>query len=60
MSEITKFEQTEALEITKAHYEIMTAFVKGQMQEKIDYGIIPGTNGKPTLLNQGQKSYVDY
>jgi hypothetical protein len=53
MSEIIKLEQTEALEITKAHYEIMTAFVKEQMQEKIDYGIIPGTNGKPTLLKPG-------
>jgi hypothetical protein len=53
MSEITRIENKEALEITKAHYEIMTAFVQAQMQEKIDYGIIPGTNGKPTLLKPG-------
>jgi hypothetical protein len=53
MSEIIRIENREALEITKAHYEIMTEFVKGQMKENTDYGIIPGTNGKPTLLKPG-------
>lgn len=53
MSEITRFENKEALEITKVHYEIMTAFVKGQMKEGTDYGVIPGTNSKPTLLKPG-------
>ncbi|MEA5511792.1 hypothetical protein VB715_18630 [Crocosphaera sp. UHCC 0190] len=50
---LIKIENTEALELTKAHYQIMTAFVKGQMKENTDYGIIPGTNGKPTLLKPG-------
>ncbi len=31
----------------------MTAFVKSQMQQGTDYGVIPGTNGKPTLLKPG-------
>jgi hypothetical protein len=53
MSEMIRIEQSEALELTKAHYEIMTAFVKGQMQEGTDFGVIPGTNGKPTLLKPG-------
>ncbi len=58
MSEIIKLEQTEALEITKAHYEIMTAFVKRQMKENIDYGVIPGTNSKPTLLKPGAEKLL--
>ena len=53
MNEIIRIEQTEALEITKTHYQVMTEFVKGQMKEGIDYGVIPHTNGKPTLLKPG-------
>ncbi len=53
MTEIIRLEKAEALEITKTHYQIMTEFVKGQMQEGTDYGVIPGTNGKPTLLKPG-------
>lgn len=53
MSEIIKVNQNETLAITREHYEIMTAFVKEQMKENVDFGVIPGTNSKPTLLKPG-------
>ncbi|MDJ0581693.1 hypothetical protein [Crocosphaera sp.] len=53
MSEIIKVNQEETLAITREHYEVMTAFVKEQMKENVDFGVIPGTNSKPTLLKPG-------
>lgn len=41
-----------ALDRTASHYQVMVAFVKGQMSEGVDYGVIPGTK-KPTLLKPG-------
>ncbi len=58
MNEIIRLEKTEALEVTKTHYQIMTEFVKGQMKEGIDYGVIPHTNGKPTLLKPGAEKLL--
>lgn len=42
-----------ALAQTADHYTVMAAFVKAQMQKDIDYGVIPGTGSKPTLLKPG-------
>ncbi len=53
MTELTRIENQSALETTKQHYEIMTAFVREQMQQGTDFGVIPGTKGKPTLLKPG-------
>ncbi|MGK7932389.1 MAG: hypothetical protein AB4041_13290, partial [Microcystaceae cyanobacterium] len=53
MIELTRIENQSALENTKQHYEIMTAFVREQMQQGTDFGVIPGTKGKPTLLKPG-------
>lgn len=39
--------------IATSHYQTMVEFVKLQMSEGTDYGIIPNTNGKPTLLKPG-------
>ncbi len=41
-----------AIAITASHYQVMTRFVKAQMQKDIDYGVIPGTK-KPSLLKAG-------
>jgi hypothetical protein len=41
-----------ALSTTAQHYRLMVEFVKVQMVENIDYGVIPGTK-KPTLLKAG-------
>jgi hypothetical protein len=43
-----------ALATTAQHYNLMLAFVKAQMVEDIDYGVIPGTK-KPTLLKPGSE-----
>jgi len=43
----------QALAATADHYAVMVAFVKAQMQQGIDYGIIPGTGSKPVLLKPG-------
>ncbi len=53
MSEIIKVDQQETLAITREHYEVMTAFVKEQMEENVDFGVVPGTNSKPTLFKPG-------
>ncbi len=53
MSELIKVNQAETLAITREHYEIMTAFVKEQMEENVDFGVVPGTNSKPTLFKPG-------
>ncbi|BAZ47066.1 hypothetical protein NIES4102_42150 (plasmid) [Chondrocystis sp. NIES-4102] len=41
-----------ALSHTAQHYRLMVRFVKTQMVENIDYGVIPSTS-KPTLLKPG-------
>jgi hypothetical protein len=41
-----------AIASTAQHYRTMVEFVKVQMVENIDYGVIPGTK-KPTLLKAG-------
>jgi hypothetical protein len=41
-----------ALSATTQHYRLMVEFVKVQMVENIDYGVIRGTK-KPTLLKAG-------
>jgi hypothetical protein len=41
-----------ALSATTQHYRLMVEFVKVQMVENVDYGVIPGTK-KPTLLKAG-------
>ena len=43
-----------ALAATAQHYQTMVEFVKSQMVEGIDYGVIPGTK-KPTLLKPGSE-----
>ncbi len=46
---------SKALAQTANHYKVMVAFVKAQMQQGIDYGVIPGTrkpNGHLTLARQ--------
>lgn len=50
---VTIEDNTNALVATKQHYQTMVNFVKQSMQQGQDYGIIPGTNGKPTLLKPG-------
>lgn len=54
MSEIvrTSFHQ-EVLQEANERYQMLFAFVKQHMIPKTDYGIVPGTNGKPTLLKPG-------
>lgn len=42
-----------AIAQTADHYTMMVEFVKKQMQKDIDYGVIPGTGSKPTLLKPG-------
>ncbi len=58
MTEIIAIDNTNPLELTKTHYQVMTQFVKGQMKKGTDYGIIPGTNGKPTLLKPGAEKLL--
>lgn len=53
MSEIIHVESSNALETIRSHYQIITQFVREQMIEGIDYGVIPGTNGKQVLLKPG-------
>lgn len=48
---------SKAIAQTAEHYQAMVAFVKGQMQKDIDYGIIPGTK-KPTLLKPGSEKLI--
>ncbi len=43
-----------AMAATAQHYQTMVEFVKSQMVEGIDYGVIPGTK-KPTLLKPGSE-----
>ncbi len=43
---------SKAIITTTKHYQLMVAFVKAQMKQDIDYGVIPGTR-KPTLLKPG-------
>jgi ribosomal protein S27AE len=53
-AEIIKIEQQiDPLAATNNHYKTMINFVKASMKEGQDYGIIPGTNNKPTLLKPG-------
>lgn len=42
-----------AITQTTEHYQLLTAFVKAQLVENIDYGCIPGTGNKPVLLKAG-------
>ena len=58
MTEITRIEQQNPLQLAQTHYETMTAFVQQQMQKGTDYGVIPGTNGKPTLLKPGAEKLL--
>ncbi len=58
MTEITRIEQQSPLQLAQTHYETMTAFVQQQMQKGTDYGVIPGTNGKPTLLKPGAEKLL--
>lgn len=55
MSEIIKLDDNHQNAITQAtsHYQTMVAFVQQVMREGQDYGTIPGTNNKPTLLKPG-------
>lgn len=52
MADLIKVETGAIAEATE-HYQIMIAFVRQAMKANQDYGIIPGTNGKPTLLKPG-------
>lgn len=53
MSELIKVEDNSQLVQATEHYQIMVAFVQSAMKRGQDYGIIPNTNGKPTLLKPG-------
>lgn len=54
IAEIVKLEeQINPLVQADNHYKMMVTFVKQQMQRDVDYGVIPGTNNKPTLLKPG-------
>lgn len=53
-AEIIKLEnKIEPITATADHYQLMIDFVKQSMRLGQDYGIIPGTNNKPTLLKPG-------
>lgn len=52
MADLIKVENSQLAEATE-HYQVMVAFVQENMRRDQDYGIIPGTNGKPTLLKPG-------
>ncbi len=41
-------------------YNAMVAFVKGLMHEGSDFGVIPGTNGKPVLLKPGAEKLCTF
>lgn len=41
-------------------YNSMVAFVKGLMHEGSDFGVIPGTNGKPVLLKPGAEKLCTF
>jgi len=55
MNEITKKVEVIESPITLAsnHYQMMVEFVKLQMVENVDFGVVPGTNNKPVLLKPG-------
>ena len=36
-----------------SHYQLIAQFVKSQLREGTDYGVIPHTNSKPVLLKAG-------
>lgn len=42
-----------AIATTASHYELLIQFVKSQMQQGADFGVIPRTNNKPVLLKPG-------
>lgn len=42
-----------AIATTTEHYSLLVAFVKAQMVENVDFGVIPGTGSKPVLLKAG-------
>jgi hypothetical protein len=42
-----------SLDEAQTRYQMLITFVKGQMREDIDYGAIPGTGDKRTLLKPG-------
>ena len=53
-AEIIKLEnQVDPLVQANNHYKVMVEFVKQQMKEGQDFGVIPGTNNKPVLLKPG-------
>lgn len=54
-AEIIKVEQEyiDPLVAANNHYQMMATFVKQQMQQGVDFGIVPGTNNKPVLLKPG-------
>jgi len=41
-------------------YNAMTAFVRGLMHDGSDFGVIPGTNGKPVLLKPGAEKLCTF
>lgn len=53
-SQIIRLEQQiDPLVQATNHYKMMVSFVQQQMQQGIDFGVIPGTNNKPVLLKPG-------
>lgn len=52
-TEIIASEKQDSFAQAVGHYELMAAFVSQMMVKDVDYGIIPGTNSKPTLLKPG-------
>ena len=44
---------TTAIINSPERHQYLLSFVKNQMVKDVDYGVIPGTNGKPTLLKSG-------
>lgn len=42
-----------AISSTADHYQLLAQFVRSQLREGTDYGVIPHTNNKPVLLKAG-------
>ena len=48
------------LQTARMTYQAMKEFVTGIMQEGIDFGPIPGTGQKPTLLKPGAEKLLRF
>ncbi len=54
MNEITLAPNYEgAITSAASHYQLIAQFVRSQLRENVDYGVIPHTNNKPVLLKAG-------